>query len=231
MRPRISVVMPTHNRSNLISNAINSIKNQTIDDWELVIVDDGSDDSDITREIVKRFDDSRIRYIYEDKIGMVAARNLGNMEAKADIIALQDDDDLSMPDRLEKCLRIINTDEPVVVHGGYINMWDAQYSCIGRKYFPPITNDNLLEGQIYPGVVVFMRDVWEKKPFRYETQFAFDYMMHLDWVLSGVKYQFIHEGLYEYVRQQNSASITYERDGRRKQAMDLIRDIVKKEYA
>lgn len=228
MRP--SVVMPAYNAWATIANAINSILNQSHKEFELVIIDDGSTDN--TEQEVKKFDDHRIVYQKIGHSGIVHARNTGNSIATGDVIVLQDADDLSMPDRLEKCLEALK-DCDVVYHALYVNMWDAQYNCIGRKYVPAESFDleRLKKEQYIPGACVFRKKCWEAKPFRKETEHAFDYMMHLDFSLSGFKYKALDTGLYEYVRQQNSASQTYEKDGRRQQSMDMIKEILKKEYA
>lgn len=232
MQPRISVVCPVYNQPHLISNAIMSIRNQTIDNWELIIVNDGSSDKQGLINVIERFDDPRIRlFHFEQNHGLVTARNFGNQQAKADIIAIQDADDLSMPNRLEKCLFEMNNAD-VIIHGAVINMWDKQFNCISRKYLPPgrISKSEILNGQNLTGWPIFRKKVWQEKPFRIETQYAYDHMMHLDWLYSDFRYRAVYEILYEYVRTENSASQIFERDGRRKQSMDEIKRLMKKEY-
>src|SRR3990167_4774329 len=229
----VSVVMPHYNQSHLIGNAINSIRNQTMEDWELIVVDDGSQKFhlDLIRTLLEKFNDKRIIFCPMVHGGLVAARNYGNTVARADIIAVQDADDLSMPDRLEKCIGKLKWAD-VVYHGAYINMWDAGVSAIGRKYLPAESFDKkrLLSGQYIPGWPIYRKSVWGKKPFRIETQFLYDWMMCLDWAYSGFKFASLNLGLYEYVRQENSASITFERDGRREQSRKEIIRIMKEEY-
>ncbi len=65
MNPTVSVIIPTYNRANLVSRAIKSVLNQTYQDFEIIVVDDCSEDN--TEEIVKSFNDSRIRYIKHKK--------------------------------------------------------------------------------------------------------------------------------------------------------------------
>lgn len=72
--------------------------------------------------------------------------------------------------------------------------------------------------------------MWAKRPFREETKYSYDWMMHLDWTLGGFKYATLDEGLYEYIRYQGSASDRFEREGNRAEAFNIIREIVKKEY-
>ncbi|MNI22216.1 UDP-Glc:alpha-D-GlcNAc-diphosphoundecaprenol beta-1,3-glucosyltransferase WfgD [compost metagenome] len=97
--PDISVIIPTHNRSNFISHAIQSVLDQTYKDYEIIVVDDGSTDD--TRERVKAFGD-RVRYIYQRNQGPSAARNTGIRNAKGKYIAFCDSDDRFLPSKLEK---------------------------------------------------------------------------------------------------------------------------------
>ena len=223
---RFSVVMPVYNGEKTIGNAIKSVLDQTYIDWELVIVNDGSTDK--TEDIVKQFKDDRIKYFrFENNQGIVMARNYGNKMATGEWLVMQDADDLSLPNRLEKVAGELVGD--VVYHGLYMNVWDTQYGCISRKYIPaPVFNkERILKEQYIPGVVFFKKSLWERRPFREETEHAFDWMMHVDWIMSDAKYHRIDEGLYEYVRHENSASITYEKDGRRAESMGKIKEIIK----
>ena len=229
--PKVSVVTPAYNAEKTIANALNSILNQIEQDFELIIVDDGSTDN--TEEAVMQFKDKRIIYYKTHHQGLVGARNFGNGLTNTDVIAIMDADDLSFPRRLEVCLKEIEKGADVVVHGAYTNFWDSQYNCITRSYIPPGNPKDLealKKGQHLTGWPVFRKEVWTKKPFRYETQYAYDYSMHVDWIMSGYKYSAIDEALYEYVRHQNSASQVFEKDGRRAESMQKIKEILK-EYA
>lgn len=231
--PIVSVVMPFWNRSNLVTNAIKSIICQTMQDWELIIVDDGSDESHTNnlRDIIRGFGDERVRFIRQDHKGIAAARNLGNEHAVASFLTMQDSDDLALPDRLDKCLDNIG-EADILYHGLYMNVWDKQFNCMSRDYIPAriINLGELLEFQNIPSVPFYRRHVWKKRPFRAETTHAFDWMMYLDWQLSGFKFRAYDIGLYEYVRHEGSASIVYRETGLKDQAVKEIRRIVKEEY-
>lgn len=97
----VSVVIPTYNRAYLIPRAIQSVLNQTCEDFEIIVVDDGSTDN--TNEVVESINDERIRYIrHERNKGAAAARNTGIMAAKGKYIAFLDTDDEWLPEKLEK---------------------------------------------------------------------------------------------------------------------------------
>ena len=96
----VSVIIPTFNRAHLIKRSAMSVLNQTYDNLELIIVDDGSTDN--TEEVVKSIDDKRIIYIKQPNQGACAARNTGIDHAKGEFIAFQDSDDVWHDNKLEK---------------------------------------------------------------------------------------------------------------------------------
>ncbi len=89
--PLISVVIPLYNKEPYIKRAIDSILAQKIQDYEIIVIDDGSTDK--SAEVVKSFPDPRIRLIQQENAGVSAARNRGIEEAKAELIAFLDADD------------------------------------------------------------------------------------------------------------------------------------------
>lgn len=97
--PAISVVMPVYNADKYLEEAINSILNQTLTDFEFIIINDGSTDRSV--EIIKSFQDERIVYIdNEENIKLVKSLNKGLSIAKGKYIARMDADDISLPERL-----------------------------------------------------------------------------------------------------------------------------------
>lgn len=102
--PKISFVIPVYNRANLILDALNSLKAQTVTEWEAIVVDDHSTDN--LEEVIRDYDE-RVRYLkLPDKLGkgVSSARNYGNLNAKAELIAILDSDDLAKPERAELAL-------------------------------------------------------------------------------------------------------------------------------
>lgn len=97
--PTVSVVLPTYNRAHLIERAIRSLLVQTFEDWELLVVDDGSTDD--TEEVIRRFNDVRMRYVrHEVNRGAPAARNTGIKASRGEYVALLDSDDEWVPEKL-----------------------------------------------------------------------------------------------------------------------------------
>ncbi|MEM8828125.1 MAG: glycosyltransferase family 2 protein [Cyanobacteria bacterium P01_G01_bin.19] len=106
--PLVSVVIPTYNRADLILRAINSVCSQTYQNWEIIVVDDCSEDN--TSAIVKEkiMNNSRLRYYcHSDNLGGSAARNTGIEQARGEYVAFLDSDDVWLPQKLELQLKAI----------------------------------------------------------------------------------------------------------------------------
>lgn len=101
----ISIIIPSYNRAQLISIGIQSIIDQTYQNWELIIIDDGS--TDRTEEVIRSFNDIRIRYIYQVNAERSAARNNGIRNAKGEWICFLDSDDEYLPNHLELLINYI----------------------------------------------------------------------------------------------------------------------------
>ena len=104
--PLVSVIVSTHNRADLLCETLDSILSQTYENFELIVVDDGSTDN--TEEVVKRHSAGRINYLKIDNWGGPARpRNIGIEKAKGKYIAFCDDDDIWLPKKLEKQINYI----------------------------------------------------------------------------------------------------------------------------
>ncbi|MBI3013693.1 MAG: glycosyltransferase [Candidatus Tectomicrobia bacterium] len=96
--PQVSVVIPTYNRRHFLPEAVASVRRQTYRDWELIIVDDGSEDG--TREMLEKLG-GPVRLLFTEHRGVSAARNRGLAEARGKYIAYLDSDDLWHPHKLQ----------------------------------------------------------------------------------------------------------------------------------
>lgn len=106
--PLVSVIIPTFNRAHLLRRAIESVLQQSLGCWELIVIDDGSTDE--TPEIVAGFRDPRIRYIHHGhNRGNAAARNTGIRLSSGKYVAFLDDDDEWLPDKLERQVALLES--------------------------------------------------------------------------------------------------------------------------
>jgi glycosyltransferase involved in cell wall biosynthesis len=97
-RPKVSVIIPVYNREKTIARAIESVLSQTFNDYEIIIVDDGSTDS--TKGLVSRYV-GRVAYYYQENAGPSKARNTGIQAASGEWIAFLDSDDFWLTNKLE----------------------------------------------------------------------------------------------------------------------------------
>lgn len=98
--PKVSVVLPTYQSACFLAKALQSVVDQTFQDWELIVVDDGSTDE--TRAVVAAFPDPRIRYVYQENRGAPAALNAGIRLARGAYIAFLGADDRWLPEKLAR---------------------------------------------------------------------------------------------------------------------------------
>ncbi len=127
-KPLVSVVMPTYNRADLLPRSIESILYQTFQDFEFIIVDDGSTDNSV--ELIKAYQqvDPRIKLIQNDQnYGISHSRNRGMDAARGKYLAIMDSDDYSEPNRLEKSLRFLKK--------------HPDYTAVNSIYYETGTND------------------------------------------------------------------------------------------
>jgi glycosyltransferase involved in cell wall biosynthesis len=141
----VSVVVPTYNRESTIVRSINSILEQTYQNLECIIVDDGS--SDHTKDVVSQIEDSRVRYIkLNQNRGPSVARNVGIRESRGDYIAFNDSDDLWLPDKLEIQMAKLEAEaEAGMIYCSYLYRKD------GKEYQVPSEKctQEELEGEIF----------------------------------------------------------------------------------
>ncbi|MER3445446.1 MAG: glycosyl transferase [Candidatus Dadabacteria bacterium] len=119
--PRVSVIIPTYNRAEFLCSAITSVLNQTFQDFEIIVVDDASNDG--TYEVVSSFNGNGIKYIrHKINRGGAAARNTGIRASTGEYIAFLDDDDEWMPEKLQMQVDLLQISPPEVgaVYTGFV---------------------------------------------------------------------------------------------------------------
>lgn len=148
--PQVSVVIPTHNRASTVVRAIRSVLRQTYQNFEIILVDDGSTDS--TREVLEHLSDTRLRYIRHDRnLGGGAARNTGIEAARGKYIAFLDSDDEWLPEKLERQVQLLEKSDPSVgvIYSGYSYIDENTCSIDSRvPRYRGLIIDELLGGNV-----------------------------------------------------------------------------------
>ena len=130
MDPLISIIMPTYNRAAYIEEALASIKRQTFQDFEIIVVDDGSTDN--TKEIAERY--VGIRYIYQEHGGISKARNTAIKAARGKWIATLDSDDLWKEEKLQKQIDYLRMHPDCrIVYTAFSNFTDIPENELGER--------------------------------------------------------------------------------------------------
>ena len=159
-----TVVIPTYNHAHLIKRCLDSVVNQSVDNWEAIVVNNYSQDNTI--EVVESYNDSRIRLINNLNNGIIAvSRNKGIDEARGEWICFLDSDDWWSSDKLESCLLYL-TDFDILYHDLYMynsngSMWGRKVH--GRKLSGNITRDLIVNGNCIPNSSVIVRKEYIQK--------------------------------------------------------------------
>jgi glycosyltransferase involved in cell wall biosynthesis len=123
--PRVTVLMPVYNAEAFVAQSAASILNQTFGDFELLVVDDGS--TDATSEILRSYDDRRLRIIRNpENLGLTRSLNIGLSEARGALVARQDADDISYPERLECQVAFLDAHPDVPALGAQFHSIDGR---------------------------------------------------------------------------------------------------------
>ena len=140
-QPLVSIIIPTYNRKQYVSEAIDSCLTQTYPNYEIIVVDDGGTDD--TEAFLRNRYGGQIRYIYQDNQGTGIARNTGIASAQGDFIHFCDADDRLRPDKIQRCMDYLLANPDVaVVHTYYQFVASDGKTPIETPPFPTFT-DNL----------------------------------------------------------------------------------------
>lgn len=154
-----SVIIPAFNREKEIKRTINSVLSQSLQDFEIIVVDDGSTDQ--TGTIVQSINDSRIVYVRQENKGATAARNNGVRHAKGKYISFLDSDDIWYPNTLERQLWKFNSDKEISCVYSDLNVIksDGQISPFWKptKIEGYIYKEALVQGYLSPMIVLSVK--------------------------------------------------------------------------
>lgn len=179
MQPTFSIVIPTYNRAHLIAKTIKTVLDQRTNDFEVLIIDDGSTDN--TEAIVRSFTDSRIGYFKKQNDERGAARNLGAARAKGAYINFFDSDDLMYPNHLTIAETLVK-DRPEMFHLGYdYRLADGTQLFSVNKFTNSISKKILFDNKLSCNGVFLRKDIALAYPFEENRVLASSEDWHL-WI-------------------------------------------------
>lgn len=173
--PKVSILLPVYNtKEEYLRETIKSYLNQALSDFELLIYNDGSTDSNVER-VVLSYDDQRIRYLRGEKnLGISAARNRLIEEAVGEYLAVADHDDISLPERLTKEAALLDARPEVGAVGTWVKIFPRRTEKVWR---PPVENDAIEENMMYGCPIIhpsamLRRSVLIEHQIRYEERYS-----------------------------------------------------------
>jgi glycosyltransferase EpsE len=166
LTPRVSVVSTVYNGAPYFDRAIPGMLAQTFEDFEFILVDDGSSDGSLARLREVEAADARVRVFAPGRLGAAAAYNFGVEQARGEYVARQDFDDRSYPDRLRLQVELLDTDQRLGIVGGYYTLVDERR---GERYerMPPTEHAEIVAAMarnipIAHTVATFRRRAWSE---------------------------------------------------------------------
>lgn len=206
--PLVTVFMPVYNSEQYIREALESILNQTYQNLDILLVDDGSTDRSV--EIIKSYQDTRIRLIQNEKnMGIPYTRNVGLKEAKGKYIAIMDSDDIAVSNRIERQIQYLETNPHIDAIGSYYIQFGGK---VEKKVMPKYTTPEELKimlmfyNPIANPSATIRKETLDKHNIKYNLDFfvAQDYQLWVQLLKVGniaiqpeflLKYRFGHENI------------------------------------
>lgn len=208
--PLVSVLMPIYNAEKDLSCAIESVLNQTFNDFELLIIDDGSTDGSL--DVVRSFDDARIRLIRQPQnLGLVNSLNRGVSESVGKFIARMDGDDICLPERFSMQISLMQ-ELQLDLCGTH---W-AQIKENGQRFrtlYGPNKGDEIVAtlANTVPyahGSFMIRKSFIERHNLKYRSGFSEDYELWIRCFEFGAKFGVVNAVLYLHRRHEGSITST-----------------------
>ncbi len=166
----VSVIIPAYNGAVYIGKAIESVLTQDYDNYEILIIDDGSQDN--TKEVVSKYE-NQVKYIYQENQGVAQARNRGLEIATGDYIAFLDQDDFFLPHKLSSQVTILDKDSAIgLVNSGWeiVNREGIKLAAVEPWYnLPELDLESLIIWKpVFLGAMLFRRS-WLDRCDKFDT--------------------------------------------------------------
>ncbi len=226
MNPKISFLIATKNRGDIIEDTLGSLLLQTEPDWEAIIVDDHGDDD--TEEIIKEYNDHRFRYYRltdAHGLGVNCARNFAAMQAETEIVAILDSDDICYANRVDVTLETFKQNPNSDVFYGHIDIWDENTGEIRERKTPftEFSLENFKEKNFIPHPTVAIRKkVLIDNPYNPFFRLVEDYELLTRLAMLGKRFVWSSEKILKYRISTTNSSIGEDKKELLKCYSDLI---------
>ncbi len=217
---KVSIILPTYNSDSVLKNAIESVKYQTYENWELLIIENGKKGQ--AEEIIKKINDNRIKYIYQEVANVSEARNTGLNNASGEYIAFLDSDDKYGKDFLENMIKNISINKTQLVTCGYRRVYDKKQMLIqdcknienttNIKEYLEILKESYLFNELWNKV--YISEIINKNNIRFNKKYELgeDFLFNLDYIKKIDKASYINEPLYIYTDGETGLKLRYRPD-------------------
>ena len=210
--PTVSLIMSAYNAEAYLNDCIASINAQTFDDYEVIVVNDGSTDN--TLDILQKWSkyNDRVHILSRENNGLTSALNWAISASHGRFIARHDADDISAPDRLEKQVDFLNKNNKIILTGSWIvEFVDNDNPTV--LYTPPVSHlfiENCLLQGVNPlvhGSIMFKKCVFDKLASGYRFRYCQDYDLYLRFLSLG-KFGIVPLPLYALGHRENKITLT-----------------------
>jgi len=207
MHPIVSVILPVYNGSKYLRQSIDSILCQSLQNFELIILNDGSTDD--SKKIIDEYRDSRIIKVEHANMGLAKTLNVGLEQARGKYIARQDQDDISFPKRLEMQVSYLENKSSLILCGGSAKIiGGGKHKQWNYPQEPGVIHCELLFSNVFAhSSVVFRKESLDRASLRYSNDYPYaeDYEM---WVRcsNGHNIANLNDLLLEYRISPSSSS-------------------------
>ena len=205
--PLISVIIPCYNQGIYIDDAVESVLKQSFQDFEIIIINDGSDD-EITLNKLRNYSKPKTKIIHTENKGSSSARNIGFKESSGEFIQFLDADDIILPSKFDDQLSIFFSDPSVGICYSDFNIFDTRKQLYLKAYVNNILSKNPLEDFLFRwerglGIPIhsalFKKSIWGADlPFSEELKAEEDWFMWCNLALKNVGFRYIDKKLAIY---------------------------------
>jgi len=200
----VSVIIPAYNAASFVLGAINSVLGQTFQNFELIVVDDGSKDG--TRKTVESYlSDSRVRYLYQENRGLPGARNAGAKVSRGDYLAFLDADDFFAPNALECMLNAFQSTDARWLNVGVLKL-EGEIRTVRHPKTPEgdlllaiLEDDFITRSPFYPRQEFFSVGMYDE-----EIRNREDWDINIRMIGAGKRFVNVDQPLYYYTRTEGS---------------------------